>query len=114
MFSTCKALKRRMDTFISQNSRQPAIAQISIKATKPTVPEASIPPDKMLLALLSAFSCLVSELNKRGAIDVGSLIENVQATAVEHRSKGDPAEIADALHRVSEYLQESVPDRPLK
>lgn len=73
--------------------------------------QAKIPADRMMLATLSAFSCLVSELHNSGALDFGAFIENLQRTAAEHRAKGDPDNLGPALHRVSEYLLETTLDR---
>ncbi len=69
-----------------------------------------IPLDRMVLATLSAFSCLVSELSRRDAIDLGALVENIQKTAATHRAQGDPNNIAPAMHRISEYLMTTVPE----
>lgn len=62
------------------------------------------------LATISVLSCVVSELSKKGLIDLGALVENIQGTAATHRQKGN-AQMADAMHRLSEYMLTSVPDK---
>lgn len=64
-----------------------------------------------LLALSSVLSCLVSELSKKGLIDVHDLTLNIQATAAGHRQKGNQS-LANDMHALSEYLLKTVRDAP--
>lgn len=61
------------------------------------------------VAIMSVMSCLISELNKAGNLDLGALIENIQGTAATHRARGSTL-TADMIHRLSEYLLETVRD----
>lgn len=68
-------------------------------------------PKAYVMALTSAFSCLTSELSKKGLIDVYDLAANIQGTAASHRAKGNP-EMADHLHNISEYVLTTTRDAP--
>ena len=65
----------------------------------------------MLLGLISVFRTLVVELSQRGVIDGDEFVYKVQQTAIAHRESGDPNELADAIHLISEHLHESIPGR---
>lgn len=62
-----------------------------------------------LVALISAFSCLASELSKKGLIDVYDLVQNIQATATKHRANGEQS-MANDMHLISEHLLATVRD----
>jgi hypothetical protein len=64
--------------------------------------------DKLVLALISAFRTLVSELSKKGIIDQDEFVTLLQQTAIAHRESGDPNDLADAIHALSVHLQDSV------
>lgn len=66
--------------------------------------------DAHSMALFAAFSCLVSELNKRKSIDFGALIENIQGTGADLRRRGH-SDIAASLHRLSEHQMTTVRDK---
>lgn len=70
---------------------------------------ATISNDRLLLALTSAFSCLLCELQKTGVVEAASVVEQLQSTAAAHRAKGDPEKLADALHILSDYLLAAIP-----
>ena len=62
-----------------------------------------------LTGLTSVLGCLMSELNKAGAVKTADVVHNVQATAAAHRASGND-QIADVMHRLSEYLLTTIPD----
>ncbi len=64
-----------------------------------------------MVAMISAFSCLVSELSKKGLIDVHDVVQNIQATAGRHRELGN-APLANDMHDISEHLLKTVIDSP--
>jgi hypothetical protein len=66
-----------------------------------------IPADRFLFAMLSAFRTLVILLDKRGALSLDELVLALQQTATEHRATGDPNNLADAIHAISQHLVES-------
>lgn len=68
--------------------------------------------DKDVIATLNVISCLLTELQTSGHLDVGALVEKIQKGAAEHRRRGDPHGLADPLHRVTEYLLTTVPLPP--
>jgi hypothetical protein len=70
---------------------------------------ATLSNDRLLLALTSAFSCLLCELQKSGAVEAANVIEQLQSTAAAHRAKGDPEKLADALHLLGDYLLAAIP-----
>ena len=69
----------------------------------------TIASDRLLLALTSAFGCLVCELQKAGAVDAADVVEQIQSTAAAHRAKGDPERLSDALHELGNFLLAAVP-----
>jgi hypothetical protein len=84
-------------------------------AKSETRKSAKVPGDRLVLALISAFRTLVLELSKRGVLDAEDFATMLQQTAVAHREAGDPNNLADAIHALSEHLQISnVNDRGQK
>ncbi|MGE0848841.1 MAG: hypothetical protein AB7O44_04345 [Hyphomicrobiaceae bacterium] len=69
----------------------------------------TISNDRLLLAMTSAFGCLLSELQKAGVVDAANVVEQLQSAAAAHRAKGDPERLADALHVFSDFLLTAVP-----
>jgi hypothetical protein len=67
----------------------------------------NIRADRYLLALISAFRTLAILLDKRGALSLDELVLTLKQTAAEHRTAGDPNNLADAIHAISEHLVES-------
>ncbi|MEJ0076857.1 MAG: hypothetical protein WDO17_15675 [Alphaproteobacteria bacterium] len=51
------------------------------------------------------------DLHQRGVIDAHEFVARVQETAIAHREAGDPNELADAIHSISEHLHDSIPNR---
>ena len=66
-----------------------------------------IPGDRLILALLSSFETLVLELDRRGILDAEEFASNLQTVASTHREAGDPNNLADAIHAISEHIQTS-------
>jgi hypothetical protein len=70
-----------------------------------------IPGDRLVLGLISVVRTLILELEKRGVLDAEEFAAILQQTAATHRRAGDPNNLADAIHALSEHLQTSiVPD----
>ncbi len=65
--------------------------------------------DRLVLALVSVLRTLILELSKRGVMDADEFVYIVQQTAIAHRESGDPNQLADAIHLISEHLHESIP-----
>jgi hypothetical protein len=63
-----------------------------------------IPADRFLFALLSAYRTLAVLLSRRGVLDMDELVAALQQTAATHREAGDPNNLADAIHAISEHL----------
>ena len=63
-----------------------------------------IPADRFLFALISAYRTLAVLLSKRGVLDLDELVLALQQTAASHRETGDPNNLADAIHAISEHL----------
>lgn len=55
------------------------------------------------LALYGAFSCLVTELARRGAIDFDDLKTGIEASAGKHREIGN-AILAEHMHNIAQKL----------
>lgn len=70
----------------------------------------SIPPDRLLLALISVVRTLVLDLSKKGVLDADEFVFALQQVAITHRETGDPNNLADAIHAISEHLHESIVD----
>jgi hypothetical protein len=66
-----------------------------------------IPGDRLVLALISSFRTLAILLDKRGVLRVDELVVALQQTAAAHRETGDPNNLADAIHAISQHLVES-------
>jgi hypothetical protein len=66
-----------------------------------------IPASSFLFGMLSAYRTLVLLLHKRGVLQLDELILALQQTAAAHRESGDPNNLADAIHAISEHLVES-------
>ena len=73
------------------------------KSEQPSNPK--IPGDRLVLALISVVRTLVIELSKRGVLDAEEFALILQQTAATHREAGDPNNLADAIHALSEHLQ---------
>jgi hypothetical protein len=69
-----------------------------------------IPGDRLVLALISVLRTLVLELSKRGVLDADEFAYIVQQTAIAHRETGDPNNLANAIHAISEHLSTSRTD----
>jgi hypothetical protein len=63
-----------------------------------------IPADRLLFALISAYRTLAVLLSQRGVLNLDELIVALQRTAATHREAGDPNNLADAIHAISEHL----------
>jgi hypothetical protein len=72
-------------------------------------PTQKIPGDRLVLGMLSAFRTLVWTLSKNGAIDLDEYVTALQQIAAEHRETGDPNNLANAIHAISEHIQSSPP-----
>lgn len=55
------------------------------------------------LALFAAYSCLVTELARRGSIDFQDLVTGLEATSASHRQKGNDI-LAQYLHGMAQKL----------
>jgi hypothetical protein len=66
-----------------------------------------IPGDRLLLALISAYRTLAVLLDKRGVLSLDELVLALQQMAAAHRDTGDPNNLADAIHAISQHLVES-------
>jgi hypothetical protein len=66
-----------------------------------------IPGDRLVMALISVFRTLILELSKRNLIDADEFASIVQQTAIAHREAGDPNNLANAIHAISEHLYTS-------
>ena len=67
--------------------------------------------DRLLLAMVSVIRTLVLELSKKGIMDSEEFVTLLQKKAIAHRQAGDPNNLADAIHAISEHLHESIPGR---
>ena len=66
-----------------------------------------IPSDRLVLATISVLRTLVHELSRRGVLDQAEFVTTLQTIAITHRQAGDPNNLADAIHAISEHLQDS-------
>jgi hypothetical protein len=64
---------------------------------------------EMTMALASVMRCLIGELEQKGLVDVGALVEIVQRVALVHREKGEETQ-ATLMFRLSEYILK-IPNR---
>jgi hypothetical protein len=67
-----------------------------------------IPGDRLVLATISVLRTLVLDLSRRGLLDQSEFVALVQETAIAHREAGDPNNLADAIHAISEHLEGSI------
>jgi hypothetical protein len=65
-----------------------------------------IPADRFLFALLSAYRTLALLLDRRGVLRLDELVLVLQQTAATHRESGDPNNLAEAIHAISEHLSD--------
>ena len=70
----------------------------------------SIPPDRLLLALISVVRTLVLDLSKKGVLNADEFVLMLQQVAITHRETGDPNNLADAIHAISEHIHGSIVD----
>jgi len=63
--------------------------------------------DRLVLALISVVRTLVLELSEKGLMDSEEFVLKLQQLAIAHREAGDPNNLADAIHALSEHLVES-------
>jgi hypothetical protein len=66
---------------------------------------AKIPGDRLLIALISVVRTLIVDLSQRGLLDMDDFIRKLQQVAITHREAGDPNNLADAIHAISEHLE---------
>lgn len=69
-----------------------------------------IPGDRLVLALVSVVRSLVIELSRRGALDAHDFVVLLEQTAIAHRQTGDPNNLADAIHAISQNIHDSIPE----
>lgn len=69
-----------------------------------------IPGDRLVLGMLSVLRTLVMELSNNGVLDRDHFILVVEQIATAHREAGDPNDLADAIHAISELIA-AAPDR---
>ena len=74
------------------------------------MPSKKIAGDRLVLATISVLRTLVLELSRRGVLDKDEFVHIVQQTAIAHRETGDPNNLADAIHAISEHLDNSIVD----
>ncbi len=68
---------------------------------------AKIPGDRLVLAMISVFRTLILDLSEKGLLDADEFILKLQQTAIAHREVGDPNNLANAIHAISEHLAAS-------
>ena len=66
-----------------------------------------IPGDRLVLAMISVMRTLIHELSERGVMDQDEFVTKLQSIAIAHREAGDPNNLADAIHALSEHLADS-------
>jgi hypothetical protein len=66
-----------------------------------------IPGDRLVLATISVLRTLIFELSRRGVLDQAEFVATLQTIAITHREMGDPNGLADAIHAISEQLEDS-------
>jgi hypothetical protein len=72
-----------------------------------TMPPKKIPGDRLVLAMISVMRTLIHELSERGIMDQDEFVTKLQSIAIAHREAGDPNNLADAIHALSEHLANS-------
>lgn len=58
---------------------------------------------EMSIALASIMRCLIADLEKRGLVDVGELVETIQKVATAHRANGEETR-AKLMFHLSEHI----------
>ena len=53
---------------------------------------------------------LVLNLSKKGVLNADEFVVELQQIAITHREAGDPNNLADAIHAISEHLHGSILD----
>ena len=71
------------------------------------MPSKKIPGDRLVLAMISVMRTLIHELSERGVMDQDEFVTKLQSIAIAHREAGDPNNLADAIHALSEHLADS-------
>jgi hypothetical protein len=71
------------------------------------MPAKKIPGDRLVLATISVLRTLIHELSARGIMDQAEFATKLQTIAIAHRKSGDPNNLADAIHAISEHLSDS-------
>jgi hypothetical protein len=66
-----------------------------------------IPGDRLVLAMISVLRTLILDLSARGIMDHAEFATKLQTIAIAHREAGDPNNLADAIHAISEHLLDS-------
>jgi hypothetical protein len=64
--------------------------------------------DRLVLALISVVRTLIFDLSRRGVLDADEFCVMLQQMAAAHREAGDPNDLADAIHALSEHLFDSL------
>jgi hypothetical protein len=57
--------------------------------------------------MISVFRTLILDLSEKGLLDADEFILKLQQTAIAHREVGDPNNLANAIHAISEHLAAS-------
>lgn len=63
-----------------------------------------VPGDRLLLGLISVVRTLILDLSEKGLLNSDEFIQKLQQVAIAHREVGDPNNLADAIHAISEHL----------
>ena len=71
------------------------------------MPSKKIPGDRLVLAMISVLRTLILDLSARGIMDHEEFAIKLQTIAIAHREAGDPNNLADAIHAISEHLLDS-------
>jgi hypothetical protein len=71
-----------------------------------------MPANAVFMALASALGCLISELQKKGAVDAGDVVKSMQSLVAVERGKGDPDGVANYLHLLGNYITTTVSAPP--
>lgn len=70
--------------------------------------KSKVPPDRLLLGMVSVVRTLVLELDRRGVLDQEEFVTILETTAAAHREAGDPNNLADAIHMLAEHMAVSI------
>jgi hypothetical protein len=65
-----------------------------------------VPGGRLVLATISVLRTLIHELSARGIMDQTEFVTK-PTIAIAHRESGDPNNLADAIHAISEHLSDS-------